>query len=87
MTTPRPGPPRQQPDVQQPRPPRRDKPIPNGPEDIEHREEAERVRKGLALYGVFPTSPGVYPTVDRKGYVRLTFEEVWHLISLITADD
>jgi hypothetical protein len=62
--------------------PRRDKPIPNEPEDIAHREDAEVVKAELAAVGVYPMSPGVYPTVDRKGFVRLTFDEVRRLIAL-----
>lgn len=79
MTTPTPQPP---PNHPPPKSYRRDKPIPNGPEDIAHRAETERVRKALADVGVFPSSPGVYPTVDRKGFVRLTFDEAWLLLGL-----
>lgn len=61
---------------------RSEKPIPNEPEDIEHREDAERVKAELAAVGVYPMSPGVYPTVDRNGFVRLTFAEVRKLIAL-----
>lgn len=62
--------------------PRGDREIPNAPEDIAHREDAEAVKAELAAVGVYPMKPGVYPTVDRKGFVRLTFEEVRRLIAL-----
>jgi len=80
MTDAVPQPPQSRRPVQQS--PRRDKPIPNEPEDIAHREDAEAVKAELAAVGVYPISPGVYPTVDRKGFVRLTFEEVRRLIAL-----
>lgn len=75
MSAPMPHPPRNRPQTERftARP---KKEIPNEPEDVEHRERTERVRKALAKLGIYPSSPGVYPTVDRTGFVRLTFDEV-----------
>jgi hypothetical protein len=74
------------PQPERPEPPRRLRqppPIPNEPEDIAHREEAERVKRALAGVGIYPVDPGVYPTKDRRGFVRLTFEECWRIVAMI----
>jgi hypothetical protein len=63
---------------------RRDKPIPKSPEDIAHSERANRILAALAEIDIHPSKPGVYPTVDRTGFVRLTFDEVDQLTGVDT---
>ena len=85
MSAPMSSPPPERPEAPV-RPLRRGGPIPNGPEDIAHREEAERVRRALAGVGIYPSDPGVYPTKDRRGFVRLTFEECWRIVAMIEGE-
>lgn len=85
MSAPLPRPPQNRPQSERFRA-RPQKEIPNEPEDIAHRERAERVRKELAKLGIYPTSPGVYPTVDRTGFVRFTFDEVDQLTGVSTKE-